>query len=365
MNLLLNAEQAQFQDGARRILQDIYSFPLRQRYAASSRRWSEEAWSMYADSGMLGIAVPADSGGLEGKAEDLLPIMQELGRALALEPYLSTAVLGAVALAGVQASEERSTLLRAVAKGECRLAFAYEDPAVGGGLQANLDGGSWKISGRKCMVLHARDANRILATASVSSRQGIGLFLVEPDAPGVVMEDYLLVDQRTASNVAFHGAPAMMIGQPGNETSLAVDRAIDFGIAALVAEAAGATRAALDSTRQYMGLRKQFGKTLSEFQVLRHRAADMLVSVETIEAMACLSAIAADHPHAPESRRDLAGAKLLAAQHGRWVCEEAIQVHGAMGMTDEYLVGHYLQRLLTIDCLLGNADVQLDALTRG
>jgi alkylation response protein AidB-like acyl-CoA dehydrogenase len=312
----------------------------------------------------LSILVPEKFGGLGWGAAELLPVMQQMGRSLALEPYFATAVLGVSALTA--AGADCPGLLESVAAGEHRLALAHEEPGhdlSGVRLEAKEAKGRWVLSGRKCAVLHARDADTIIVTARVrEGREGVGLFTIRPGAAGLTRHDYLLVDGRSSSDQVLEQVPADLMNAPSGQAASALARTIAIGTAALVAEAAGASRAALDYTTDYMKTRKQFGRSLSEFQALRHRAADMLIGVETVEAMARLAAVAADGPPSPVAEADLASAKLLAGRHGRWACEQAIQLHGAVAMTDEYIAGNFLQRLAVIDTLLGTQDAQLDRL---
>lgn len=364
MHLELTPEHVQLQDSVKRLLQDHYTFEQRRQYAADAVGWSPEAWKQYAETGLLSILIPEASGGLGWGAAELLPVMQQMGRSLVMEPYLATAVLGVSALTA--GGGDSSKLLELVTAGEHRLAFAHEEVNVeltDARLQARNEAGQWLLSGRKCAVLHARDAHTTIVTARVhEGPDGIGLFTIRADAPGLTRHDYMLVDRRTSSDLTLDNVSADVLVAPSALATATLARTIAIGTAALVAEAAGATRAALDYTTDYLKTRKQFGRPLSEFQALRHRAADMLISVETVEAMACLAAISADGVQSSQADVDLQGAKLLAGRHGRWICEQAIQLHGAVAMTDEYIAGNFLQRLSVIDSVLGTQDAQLDRL---
>ena len=364
MHLELSPDHVQLQDSVKRLLHDHYQFEQRRKYAADDGGWSPETWKQYAETGLLSILIPEAYGGLGWGAAELLPVMQQMGRSLVMEPYFATAVLGVSALTA--AGSEQSDLLEAVAAGEHRLALAHEEVDVELSdvkLQARNENGRWLLSGRKCAVLHARDAHTIIVTARVQEGpEGIGLFTIPADAAGLTRHDYILVDRRSSSDLTLDNVSADVLIAPSAQASAALERTIAIGTAALVAEAAGASRAALDCTTEYLKTRKQFGRPLSEFQALRHRAADMLICVETVEAMAYLAAISADGPRSSEAELDLRGAKLLAGRHGRWTCEQAIQLHGAVAMTDEYIAGNFLQRLSVIDSLLGTQDAQLDGL---
>lgn len=367
MDVQLSDEQRQLEDGVARLMADHYAFEARQKIASQAPGWSAAMWRRYAQMGLLAIATPSEHDGLDGGGAHLLPVMQAFGRALVQEPYLASAVLAATALARCTNEAIKADLLPRMAAGEHRAAFAHEEQGVALG-SAQLKAvrgaqGGWQLSGRKCAVLHAAAADSIVVTARVDEGdEGLALFLVDAGDPGLFRRDIPLIDQRQASDLQFTHAPATLLMEPSRATAAAIRRTLDVGIAALCAEAVGAMRGALALTTQYLATRRQFGRPLADNQVLRHRCAEMLVAIETCEAMACLAAIAVDAPDSAEPERDLARAKLLIGHHGRWVGEQAVQLHGGIGMTDEYAVGHYLQRITVIDGLLGNQDVQLDHL---
>lgn len=375
MDLTLSPEQRQLEAGVARLLAERCSFEARQKSAAASPGWSAALWDAYAEMGLLAIAVPEAHGGMGGGGADLLPVMQGLGGALALEPFLASAVLGTTALATVAADADAPGLALAcrwlpqLATGEKRLAFAHEEAGVAPGdaqLQARRTGSGWALEGLKQMVLHAADAHGWIVTArTAAGPDGLALFHVDAAAAGVSQRDLLLVDQRRAAVLRFDGAIATLLLGPSPTAAWAIRRVLDVGVAALCAEAVGAMRTAFDMTTRYLATRRQFGRPLADNQALRHRCAEMLASIETCEAMACLAAATVDASSAPDTTdpdRDIARAKLLVGRHGRWVGEQAVQLHGGIGMTDEYAVGHCLQRLVVIDSLLGHQDAQLDRL---
>ncbi|MDB5858600.1 MAG: acyl-CoA dehydrogenase [Ramlibacter sp.] len=366
MEMHLSDEQRQLDDGVARLMADRYGFDARQKIAAQAPGWSTAMWGSYAEMGLLAIATPSEHGGLDGGGAELLPVMQAFGRALVQEPYLASAVLSATALAGCTNEAVKSELLPRMAAGDYRCAFAHEErgvPLDDTQLRASRAGQGWQLSGRKCAVLHAAAADALIVSArSGDGSEGVALFLVQADAVGLARRDFTLIDQRSASDLQFAQAPATLLMGPSRATRDVIRRTLDVGVAALCAEMVGAMRGALEMTTKYLATRKQFGRPLSDNQVLRHRCAEMLVAIETCEAMAWLAAIAVDAPDSAEPERDLARAKLLVGHHGRWVGEQVIQLHGGIGMTDEYAVGHYLQRLTVNDNLLGNQDAQLDRL---
>jgi pimeloyl-CoA dehydrogenase len=366
MDVCLSSEQRQLEDSVRRLLSDHYAFAARRKISAESPGWSRDIWARYAEIGVLAIATPEDNGGLSGGGAELLPVMQAFGSALGLEPLLSSAVLGATALACASNEAAKDQLLQEMAAGETIVAFAHQEAGIAIDdvqLLAEQGHDGWQLSGNKRAVLQAADAEWIIVTARASAGEdGMAMFLVAGEAAGLRRHDYLLIDQRVSSDLQFNHVPATLLIGPSRQARHAIQRTLNLGAAALVAEAAGAMRAALEVTTEYLRNRKQFGRALAENQVLRHRTAEMLVAVETVEAMAYLTAITVDSPDSVDGARDIFRAKLLAGQHGRWLCEQAIQLHGGIGLTDEYVVGHYLQRLAVIDALLGDQDAQLDRL---
>jgi alkylation response protein AidB-like acyl-CoA dehydrogenase len=366
MNLEPTPEQRQLKDSVAKLLGAKYRFEARQEHTRSERGWSEPLWKHYADLGLLAIAVPESCGGLGGGAADLLPVMAEMGKALVLEPFFASAVLGASALAAAHDEGIKEKLLPLVATGEHLLAFAHDPLGAAGPDDSHrvsavrVDGG-WTLTGRSAFVLNGADAHSIVVSASDATSREIGLFLVSAQAAGVSRRSFRLVDQRGAAELRFAGVEAKPLIEPG-AAAAALRQTVNLGLAALCAEAVGCIRAALEMAVAYMKERKQFGRALSEYQVLRHRAADILVSVETCEGLALLAAAAVDAPDSADPLFDLSAAKLLVGRRGREACEQVIQLHGAIAMTDEYAAGHYLQRLMVIDRLLGDQDAHLNLL---
>lgn len=362
MNVTLSDDQRQLADAVTRLVNERHDFNAARRATAAGEKGASALWGALAEMGILSIVAPSAHGGFDGGAAELLPVMQAFGRALVLEPYLGSAVLATAVISACGNEAIQRQLLPSLIDGSHRSAFAHEE-LLGGTVRASEKAGGWQLHGRKILVLGAATADSIVVTARVrEGADGMGLFWLSPDTARDARA-YRLVDEQQACDLDFNATPAQLLCAASPEATRILQRALDLGTAAVCAEAAGAMRAALEITTAYLGTRKQFGKALSEFQVLRHRAAEMAVATETCEAMAYLAAIAVDVPDSAHPRRDLAQAKLLVGRHGRWVGEQAVHLHGGIGMTDEYIVGHYLQRLIVIDTLLGNQDVQIDALT--
>ncbi|MGQ2992507.1 acyl-CoA dehydrogenase family protein [Variovorax sp.] len=369
MNFELNEEQQALQASLSRLLGDVYGFEQRRAIAATPAGWSEAVWRQLAELGLTALPLPQAHGGFGGGAVDLLPVMQELGRALSLEPFLASVVLGATALrlAGDDALQAR--LLPGVASGEVRLAWAHDEAA---GHQAPLwietvarhDGERWRLDGAKCNVLHATATHHVVVSARVAGApddaQGLALFLVDAEGPGVQCRAHRLVDDTPAGELRFESAAALPLHDPHDAAiaQRALEGTLAAGTAAVCADAVGLMESAYRLSVDYLKTRRQFGRLIGENQALRHRAAEMLVSLEMCRSMALVAAVAADDLDAPGARADLARAKLMIGRHGRSLCHAAIQLHGGIGMTEEYAVGHCLRRLALLDQLFGDVDAQ-------
>ncbi len=270
-------------------------------------------------------------------------------------------------LAGDDALQAR--LRPGVASGEVRLAWAHDEAA---GHQAPLwietvarhDGERWRLDGAKCNVLHATATHHVVVSARVAGApddaQGLALFLVDAEGPGVQCRAHRLVDDTPAGELRFESAAALPLHDPHDAAiaQRALEGTLAAGTAAVCADAVGLMESAYRLSVDYLKTRRQFGRLIGENQALRHRAAEMLVSLEMCRSMALVAAVAADDLDAPGARADLARAKLMIGRHGRSLCHAAIQLHGGIGMTEEYAVGHCLRRLALLDQLFGDVDAQ-------
>ncbi len=365
MNFELSEEQVQLQDSVGRLLADSYTFEQRRAIAASAEGWSPAVWRQLCELGLAGLCIDEAAGGFGGRAADLGPVLQTFGRALLLEPFMASAVLGATALQQAADASTRERLLPKVASGETILAWADDEPAARHAplwveTKAVRDGERWRLHGLKSNVQHAAAADALVVVArsagAPAERDGLGLFLVERGAAGLQRRDFRLVDDTPAAELTFEGVEATPLGDPTQGWN-AIEAVRAAGIAALCADAVGAMEGAYALTMEYLRTRKQFGRLLGENQALRHRAAEMLVSLEVARSMAGLAAAVLDDPATVEPG-DLLRAKLIIGRHGRSLCQSAIQLHGGIGMTEEYAVGHYLRRLLVIDQTFGDAASQ-------
>jgi pimeloyl-CoA dehydrogenase small subunit len=375
MDFELSEEQRLLRDSVERLTAQRYDFEARKKYMAEPDGWSRALWKQYVDLGLTALPFGEDHGGIGGGPVETMIVMEAFGRALALEPYFATVVLGGGFLRGGAGDAVKGELLPKIAAGEALLAFAHIERQARYDLAdiattAKKDGAGYVLDGAKSLALHGDCADRLIVSARVSgdqrSKNGIGLFLVDAKANGVSRRGYPTVDGLRAAEVTLSnvkvGADAV-IGEPGNAFPL-IEQVVDSAIAALSAEAVGAMSAMHEITVDYLKQRKQFGVPIGSFQVLQHRAGEMLIALEQARSMAMLATMMAEEPNAAERRKAIAAAKVQIGRSAKIVGQGAIQLHGGIGMTMEYKVGHYFKRVTMIDTMFGDADHHLAALTR-
>ena len=373
MHFDLNEEQQILKDSVGRLLSDSYEFEDRTRYAASDVGWSRDMWSRYAEFGLLGLPFDEDYGGFSGSPVETMIIMEAFGRALVLEPYLATVVLGGAFLQRGGSETQRAAYLPRIAEGSLRLAFAHTERQSRYDLAhvmttARRDGGSGILDGEKTVVLHGDSADHLVVSARTAGetrdRPGIGLFLVDANADGVSRSPYPTQDGQRAASVTLtsvHLAEDAAIGKPGDALPL-IEEVTDGAIAALCAEAVGIMDDLHSLTVEYLKTRHQFGVPIGDFQVLKHRAVDMFMMLEQARSMAMLATIMVQNEDPLERRKAVSAAKVQIANSARFLGQQAIQLHGGIGMTMEYKAGHSFKRLTMIESLLGDADHHLGLL---
>lgn len=369
MDFDLSEEQSLLKDGIGRLLASQYDFDRRRAFAATDEGWSRAMWAHYAEMGLLALSFDEAHGGSGGPVETMIA-MAAFGRALVLEPYLATVVLGGGLVRHGGSAGQKAALLPRVAAGDLVLAFGHTERQSRYDLcdvacRARRDGGSWILDGEKGVVLHGDRADLLLVTARSAGgrrdRGGIGLFLVDARADGVTRRGYKTQDGLRAAEVALANVRVdadAAIGDPEGALPV-VERVVDEAMAALAAEAVGVMEALHALTIDHLKTRRQFGAAIGSFQALQHRAADMFVAVEQARSMAMLAAMMVGADDAAERHRNIAAAKIQIGRSGRFVGQQAIQLHGGIGMTMAYKAGHAFKRLAMIDMLFGDADHHL------
>jgi len=370
MNFQLTDEQQQLRDTLTRFVQKDYTFEKRKAILKSKAGFSRDVWKQFADMGLLAIGLPEEHGGLGGAAIDTQVVMEALGRGMVVEPYLATVVLSAGLVARIGNAKQKAALLPGVASGEKLLAFAHYEPnarydlsAVTTTAKKGKDG--YVLNGAKAVVLAGGAADQLIVSARTSGKahdaNGLSLFIVDRNAKGVAVRAYPTHDGQQAADVTLKdvavGADAL-VGKEGAAFA-EIERTVDYGISALCAEAVGVMAALLETTLAYSKTRKQFGVPIGSFQVLQHRMADMLMQTEQARSMCLFAAAKVESKDAGERRHAVSAAKALVGQTWRFVGQQAVQLHGGIGVTDELAVGHYFKRLTLINATFGDADHHL------
>jgi alkylation response protein AidB-like acyl-CoA dehydrogenase len=363
-------EQLALKDTLQRFVARDYGFEHRRALSGSPLGYSADAWRRYAELGLLALPFPEAFGGLGGGGIDVMVVMEIVGQGLLLEPYLSTVVLCGGLIRDAASEAMKSALLPAIAAGRVRIALAAYEAAGRYDLahvacRAEPHAGGWHLSGRKTVVLDAPSADYLLVSArtggNVAEAQGISLFLVPRDAARLTLSGYPTQSGGRAADVELREVQVgtdSVIGMPGQALGI-IERAVESGQAALCAEALGIVAALNDATLNYLKTRKQFGVPIGNFQALQHRMADMFIAAEQLRSMAIIAAVHADSRDAAGRRRMISGAKAYVGQAARFVGQQAVQLHGAMGVVDALIVSHYFKRLTMIDVSFGDADFHL------
>lgn len=369
MDFNFSEEQELLRSSLQSFLHDTYDFEQRKKAIAAEPGFRPEIWRALAqDLGILGAALPEDLGGLGGGPVETLVVMQELGRALVVEPYLETVVIAAGLLKRAGGETARAAISEIIS-GELIAALAWGEPtsrfdAADVSTVARRDGPGWRIDGRKAVVMAAPWAAKLLVTARTSGGrrdgEGVSLFLVSKAAPGITTHDYPTVDGRRASEIELEGVsvgPDALLGEEGQALPL-IETVFDEARAALCAEALGVLSELVRQTVDYTKQRKQFGRPISDFQVLQHRMVDMFVQSEQSTSMAYLATLKVGGP-AAERARAVSAAKAFIGKALTFVGQAAVQTHGGIGLTEELALSCYFKRATLIEQALGSTDWHL------
>src|ERR1700710_629022 len=374
MDFDLSEEQRLLKESVEGLLGDSYDFDSRKKYMAEKGGWSKAVWSKFAEQGLLGLPFSEDDGGFGAGAVETMIVMEALGKALLLEPYLATVVIGGGFLRRGGSAEQKAAYIPGIIEGTKTFAFAQLEKNSRYDLQdvtttAQKKGAGWVIDGEKFVVINGESADTLIVTARTKGGQrdaaGIGVFLVPGNAKGVVTKGYPTQDGLHAADITFTGVEVgadAAIGDADNALTL-IERVVDEARTAICAEAVGAMDESLKSTVEYLKTRKQFGVPIGSFQTLQHRAADMFVAVEQARSMSMFAAMAADFDNAKERSTAVAAAKVQIGKSAKFVGQQSIQLHGGIGMTQEAKIGHYFKRLTMIENSFGDTDYHLRRVT--
>ncbi|WP_044564036.1 acyl-CoA dehydrogenase family protein [Azospirillum sp. B4] len=367
MDFDLTEEQRLLSETVSRFVADRYDFHSRLKAMAEERGYSRAIWDQMADLGLLGLPFAEGDGGFGGGGVETMLVMEALGRGLVVEPYAGAVLMagGALRLAGSPA--QKAARLEGIIAGQYLMALAHSEPDGPRHTVDQLrtrgvvDGDGWRLTGAKTAVIAGDSTDELIVSAVTPG--GVTLFLVDPQADGIAVQGRSGYDGCRVADVRLDGvwAPANAVLGGVGSGSATLTRLFEEVTAALVAEAVGIMTDALNTTVDYLKTRSQFGVAIGSFQALQHRAVDMMMQVELARSMAILAALSLEMP-AVERRLNIAAAKAKIGQAARFVGQQAVQLHGAIGLTLEYKIGHAFKRLTAIDALLGDADHHLDVI---
>jgi alkylation response protein AidB-like acyl-CoA dehydrogenase len=369
MDFTLDSEQTALRDAVRGLLGKAYGSSEDRRTATKTDPgWDEKVWQRLAEMGALGLPFAEEDGGFGAGPVEVSIVAEEIGRVIAPEPYVEAVVLAGGLVAAAGTAEQRAHIIGALAEGQLVPAFAHTEAQGRYGqrayaVTATKDGESWTLSGVKEPVLGGARADLLIVSADVDGTTS--LFVVEPDAAGLTRTSYITFDGGRAAHVAFDSTPATPLGEAGADHSGVIAQAVAAAQIAYGHESLGAMAFALETTTEYLRSRKQFGVPLMTFQALTFRAADMYVSLELARSTVTWATLVLLDGDADAAIEAASRAKLQVSKAGRHIGQEAIQLHGGIGMTAEYSVGHYTSRLTAIDHALGDGRYHLTELSAG
>src|SRR3954449_4122622 len=370
MDFDLSEEQRLLKESVEGLLGNSYDFDSRKKYMKEQGGWSKGIWGKLAEQGLLGLPFSEDDGGFGAGAIEIMIVMEAMGKALVLEPYLATVVIAGGFLRHGGSAAQKAAQIPGIIEGSKTFAFAQLEKNSRYDLHdvatsAKKKGGGWVIDGEKFVVLNGESADMLIVTARTTGGQrdaaGIGVFLVPGNAKGVAKKGYPTQDGLHAADITFTGVEVgadAAIGDPEDSLPL-IERVVDDARIAMCAEAVGAMDESLKSTVEYLKTRTQFGVPIGSFQTLQHRAADMFVAVEQARSMSMFATMASDFDDAKERATAVAAAKVQIGKSLKFVGEQSIQLHGGIGMTMEAAIGHYFKRLTMIETTFGDTDYHL------
>ncbi|MEQ1597031.1 MAG: acyl-CoA dehydrogenase family protein [Casimicrobium sp.] len=366
MDFSLSEEQTALKDTLAKFIERDYSFDDRWKVIRSPEGWSRAHWNQLAEIGLMALPVAEADGGLGGGGVDTMVVMEQIGRGLVLEPYLGCVVVPAALIKAAATDAQRAALCEGLASGETLYAFAHTEPGqryerASVGLAATASGAGYTLNGKKISVLGGDCADTLIVSAVVAGDSAASLFLVPANAAGVTRHAYPMQDAQRGADIEFANVSAVadaLLGSRG-KAQAAIDYALDVGCAALCAEAVGAMTELQKLTIEYLKTRKQFGRALGTNQALQHRAVDMLMHVEMSRSMALEAAVSVENSDAAARAKAVSAAKTLIGQGCRFVGQNAVQLHGGIGVTHELNASHYFKRLAMINATFGDTDWHL------
>ena len=373
MDFTFNEEQTLIQDQVDQFVQKEYDWETRQSLSNSDLGFGEDNWKKFAELGWLGISVSEESGGFGGSAIESMLIMEAFGKGLVVEPFLETMIMSGGILDNHGSDQQKSSILEPAIAGEMQLALAYAEPQSRFNLsdvvtEAKEEGENFILNGYKSVVMNGPSAEKIIVSARTSGSQmeeeGISLFIVDAASEGLNRTNYKTVDGKRASDITIENLSVSnenIIGQINSGFAI-LDSAIDTAILAISAEAVGAMEVLYKTTVEYTKTREQFGTAIGKFQVLQHRMVDMFMEYEQCKSLLYMATMKHEEGSV-DAKKAISGLKYQVGKAGKFIGQQAVQLHGGMGVTDELNVGHYFKRLTTVGTIFGNTDYHLKKYT--
>ncbi len=359
MNFELTPEQKLLRDTVRTFCKQKSPVDRFRKLRHERRSWDPEVWAHMGELGWLSVPLPESAGGFGGDFVDVSLILEGFGKTLVPEPYVPSVVLAGMAIAEAGDDAQRERWLPALMEGKTSLALAHTEVGSRFGVDevattATRDGGGWRLRGKKVWVQNGHRADQIVVSARAEG--GVGLFVLDGDTKGMTRTEVRTIDAHGAAQIELDVVVDgdRCLGTPGRDVEGVLDRVLDYGAVAACAEALGVCQATLDLTKDHLKTREQFGVPIGTFQVLQHRAVDMFVDIELIRSMSMLAAAKARDGNADERRAAVSAAKAHVAWSGRRVTQQAIQLHGGIGITDEHNIGLYFKRMHVLGLLFGD-----------
>ncbi|MDG2416402.1 MAG: acyl-CoA dehydrogenase family protein [Pelagibacterales bacterium] len=369
MHFELTEEQTLLENMVTAFVRDDYNWETREKIVKTEEGWKPENWSKFAELGLLSVPFSEDHGGLGGTAVDSMVVMEQFGKGLVVEPFMPSILLSGNLISKLANESQANEIIPKIIEGESRYVFAYAEPQSRFDLSdvktsATKDGDEYTLNGFKSVVFGASMATHIIIAARTSgdqrSEDGITLFLADIKSNGITLQTYPTIDEYRASEVVIENlkiSSDMVLGEVDKAYSV-VEEVIDLATIAACSEAVGILQVLKDSTIDYCKQRKQFGQPISKNQAIQHKLVDMMIEYEQAKSI-LYAAVTADLSNADERKKAVSGAKARIGQSIKFVGESAIQLHGGMGMVDEYMISHYFKRATMLGVLFGNVDFHM------
>ncbi|MBL4607532.1 MAG: acyl-CoA dehydrogenase family protein [Pseudomonadales bacterium] len=367
MDFSYSDEQKLIKEQVEKFVKNDYSFETRNKILKMDAGFDRSIWQQFADLGWLGVPFSEEDGGFGGGPIETAIIMEAFGNGMVVEPYMSSIVLSGNALSFAGSSEQKAELLAGIIGGELLMSVAYAEAKSGYNLanvstSAKKSGDAYTVSGEKVVVLGGESADKVIVSARTAGgntdEEGISLFVVDTKAAGVEVRGYKTMDGGRAANISFNDAPAELLGKEGKGLEI-LERVIDNGIVAASAQALGEMNSSFQKTLEYVKIRKQFGVAIGSFQVIQHRMVDMFTHVESSRSMMIMASTKVSSDDAIERKKGVSAAKVYIGDAARAVGQDAVQLHGGIGMTEELDVGHYFRRLTLFCSIFGSTSYHL------